>query len=70
MSDNSIAWEMSETVGEVKAECRKEVHVQRHSQMFDRVRDIVTLLSLATILAFAFYYRAELQFLLCSKPTL
>jgi hypothetical protein len=67
MNDNPIAMDMDEIVGEAKTGCQQEVS---RFQLFDVIRGVVTLISIAAILAFALYYRAELEFLLRSIPAM
>ena len=68
MIDNSFTMGMVKIIGDAKTGQEEETRVLLRRRMFRRVRVVISLLMLATILAFAYYCRAELQFLFFSKP--
>jgi hypothetical protein len=67
MKDNTFAMAMGKIVAEAETEREDEAREQHRRQIWSRVRSFVTLLVFATVLFFAFCYRAELQFLF-TKP--
>jgi hypothetical protein len=70
MNDNSLALNSAKFYGETETEHEEEALEQRRRQVSGRIRGVIALLMLAAIMALAYCWRAELQFLFFSKAAM
>ncbi len=67
MRDELVTMSLGKLVAEKEVGGNEEVRAQRRHQFLGRLLGVATVLTVMTVLFFAFYDRAELQFLF-SKP--